>query len=241
MLLLAAIVLGKVQAQTIVKNKLLDVYQIDFAHYAEKQEGINYTPEYLEAYETSQRLITAGKLPFTIYAHADYGYQVERSIDTTIGIMQYRADKFMRIHGKTALMLGFKDLSGHDFYYASEAITDSNKVYAVITLTDDTMTVAGYSCRLAVVSYSSTAVRYGDTKMDMELWYAPGLPAFYGSGFDYLQKIPGAALFIVYDTGQNIRLGYKAKTVLKQKKPLSFFELPEGTEIIYPVKGPPMR
>lgn len=216
------------------KDSLLDVHKIVVAHYAEKQEGISYSQKELDAYGEYKK----GQVLFTAYAHPDYLHATMQSINNTTWIIQYRNNKALQIAGGTALPMEYKNLFKDFFYYSDEQIADSSNGYGIVTLTEDTLTVAGYGCKRAIVHFIPGPLKRAEGTITGEVWYSPELPAFYLPSFDYLRKIPGAALYISVDMGQNMKLGYRATGVEKERKPLSFFDLPEGMNVLYPPKAP---
>lgn len=213
-----------------VKDTLLDVYQITMAHDAQKEEGTTYTQEEIEVYENFKK----GQVLFTAYAHRDYLHATMQFINSTIWIINYKEDKALQIEGNQAFPVHYKDIFHNKFYDSREPVTDSSNGYGIITLTEDTLTVAGYKCKRAIVSFVPGVLRPSERNITGEVWYSPEVPAFYMPGFDYLPKIPGAALYIYFNMGNNLNLGYKAESVSREKKPLSFFDLPKGVSILYP-------
>lgn len=212
------------------KDTLLDVYRIIMAHDAQKQEGTTYTQEEMEVYENFKK----GQILFTAYAHRDYLHATMQFINSTIWIINYKENKALQIEGNQAFPLHYKDIFHNKFYDSHEPVTDSSNGYGIITLTEDTLTVAGYKCKRAIFSFVPGVLRPSEGNINGEVWYSSEVPAFYLPGFDYLPKIPGAALYISFNMGHNMNLGYKAESVAKQKKPLSFFDLPKGVSILYP-------
>lgn len=219
------------------KSAQLDVYKIDYGFYSKATDTsiISEVPMQVQ----QERMEKARWKPLSVYAHSDYLYAEDVSIsnEKTIWQINYKTKDLMQLQGKMALPMNFDGFLNGRIFFPHEAITDSTHAFGILTLTDDTMTVAGYRCKRAVIQFTEQAWDEGDTKAEITVWYCPQLPKFYLPGYEYLQKIPGAALLVANDRGYGEAKGIIAKAVVKQKKPVSFFKLPKGTIILYPPKN----
>lgn len=208
---------------------LVDVYKVDFGFYIDVTDT-SYTSE------ASRRNNKIDWKPLLVYAHPEYLYaeDILSNKEKTIWQIKYKNKSLMQLQGKTALPMNFDGFLNTDVYTADEEIKDKTSGYGRLIFSNDTMTVAGYLCKQAVIRYW-TKEGWVDTKEgETSIWYCPQLPRFYLPGYDYLQKIPGMALLILDDLAYGERKGIEAKAVVKLKKTVSFFDVPKGTFVMYP-------
>lgn len=218
-------------AQTPKASVRLDIYRISFEAYRGyiADEPVRPLPK------------PAGKgrnAPLVIYAHPDYVLAREQKpgAEQTAWIIQYQEPSVMEIHGKMALPMNPGIQLATNVYAADEPVADSAVDYGVVSLLPDTMRIAGYLCKKAVIRYTPAPIPGNDEHRDVEIWYTPDLPVFYLPPFSYLQKIPGAALCIATERGNGLKDGYIATKTGRQQVPRSFFDVPEGVQIMYPPK-----
>lgn len=91
---------------------------------------------------------------------------------------------------------------------------------AKIRFTDDTMKIAGYLCKKALMGVS-----VGDTSQDVNIWYAEGLPKLFWGEYDYLEEIPGLAMKISTQTA-GMGLGVKVSSVEEALVDDTLFNVP---------------
>lgn len=218
------------------RKELLDVYKIEYGFYIKATD--NSPASEIPMHVEQERMEKADWRPLQVYAHTEYLYakEISHGYEENTWLLQYKTKSLWKLGSKMAFPMNFDGFLNTDVYTTDEQVADSTYGYGRITFTEDTMTVAGYLCRRAIIHYTKDAWGEGDTKNETTVWYCPQLPKFYLPEYEYLQKIPGAALLIWHDRGYGQVEGEIALKVTKQKKPGSFFQLPKGTNILYPPK-----
>lgn len=218
-------------AQTPKASIKLDIYQISFEAYHEHiaDEPVRNLPK------------PAGKsrsTPLVVYAHPDYVLAREQKpgAEKTTWIIQYREPSVMEIHGTMALPMNPEIQLATNVYAADEPVGDSTGDYGVVSLLPDTMSIAGYLCKKAVIRYTPAPIPGDEEHQAVEIWYTPDLPPFYLPPFSYLQKIPGATLRVAIEKGAGLKDGYVAMKISRKQVPPSFFDVPKGVHIMYPPK-----
>lgn len=93
---------------------------------------------------------------------------------------------------------------------------------------DSTKTIAGYTCKLAILKFDSDSLAYNSDNFSLptiKVWYTEQLPSLYWGEYNYLYHIPGAMLAV-----NTMDLGIEASSVTKEQKDSSFFQLPDDFE-----------
>ena len=81
--------------------------------------------------------------------------------------------------------------------------------------------IAGITCEKALFNIADSQ----DKQTEITVWYAAKLPKLYWGTYDYLEKVPGAALYV-----GSAGLGIEASKVEEINFDQSLFEIPEGYE-----------
>lgn len=117
--------------------------------------------------------------------------------------------KIIRLKDATEPQLSF-------YPFSEEPFVDSMRVI----LTDESQTIAGYTCSLARL--------YIGTDIELLIWYVKDLPRLYFGKDDFLKEVPGLPLKItVRYKEHDFKFGIVATIVEKQKIDPSLFDLPE--------------
>src|SRR5690606_4945490 len=123
--------------------------------------------------------------------------------------MQVDSTKTVQLKKATEPQLSFDPFS-------EEPFVDSMRVI----LTDESQTIAGYTCSLARL--------YIGTDIELLIWYVKDLPRLYFGKDDFLKEVPGLPLKItVRYKEHDFKFGIVATIVEKQKIDPSLFDLPE--------------
>lgn len=233
-LLCLVITAHTLQAQD--NDEKLDVYKIEFTSTGIAAEGNKSAPSML------------------VFCHPDYLNATETGagLEKTSWLVWYKKKKLLKIDGKRGLPLNYNMQLKTNVHLPGEAIDstgeengtgdwDNENEYntpgeGVVSLTKDTMTIKGFLCRKATIQYHFDAQCTDGLIHWIEIWYSPDLPQFYLPPFAFLQKIPGAALMITLDDGNETKVGYKADRITKQQENISFFRPSEDIRILYPPK-----
>ncbi|GAA4803340.1 hypothetical protein GCM10023231_35420 [Olivibacter ginsenosidimutans] len=107
---------------------------------------------------------------------------------------------------------------------SSEMVGDSLVVTSTadrkIHLTEDTMTIAGYVCKKAIME-----VAVGEEAPQITIWYAENLPKLFWGEYDYLEDIPGLTMK-VSTKANGMDVGIKVGSVKETLVDNQIFEIP---------------
>lgn len=102
---------------------------------------------------------------------------------------------------------------GSDYAYSSD--------FEINLIPDEKKTIAGVTCKKATFNVAGSE----DKETEITVWYAENIPKLYWGTYDYLEKVPGAALYIGAQG-----LGVQATKVEEIPFDKSLFDIPEGYE-----------
>ena len=142
-------------AQT-TKNQLLDVYKVDFGYYAQSIDTsrVSETPVMTEM----KRMEKVGQTLLQVYAHPEYLHAKHHWIsneEAEVWLVQYKTGKLFQLLKSEALVMDFGYHMRTNVVLPREGFPERWKVHGRITFTNDTMTVAGYLCKRAVIKYTA--------------------------------------------------------------------------------------
>lgn len=89
-----------------------------------------------------------------------------------------------------------------------------------LRFTDDTITIANYICKKALMSISM-----GDNTQDIIIWYAENLPKLFWGEYDYLENIPGLPMKVSTLT-HGMEVGIKVTSLSEELVDDALFRVP---------------
>lgn len=102
---------------------------------------------------------------------------------------------------------------GDNYAYSSD--------FEISLVPNEKKNIAGIACQKALFNIAGSK----DKQTEITVWYAAQLPKLYWGTYDYLEKVPGAALYV-----GSAGLGIEANKVEEINFDQSLFEIPEGYE-----------
>ncbi|MND46802.1 KWG Leptospira [compost metagenome] len=127
----------------------------------------------------------------------------------------YLIDENSKTYTSTDLASGklIETSAGGDYAYSSD--------FEMSLIPNEKKVIAGLSCKKATFNLAGSK----DKQTEITVWYAENLPKLYWGTYDYLEKVPGAALSIGAEG-----LGIQATKVEEVPYDTALFEIPEGYE-----------
>lgn len=127
----------------------------------------------------------------------------------------YLIDENSKTYTSTDLASGklIETSAGGDYAYSSD--------FEISLVPNEKKIIAGLPCKKAIFNLAGSK----DKKTEITVWYAEQLPKLYWGTYDYLEKVPGAALYIGAEG-----LGIQATIVEEVPYDTALFEIPEGYE-----------
>lgn len=127
----------------------------------------------------------------------------------------YLIDENSKTYTSTDLASGklIETSAGGDYVYSSD--------FEMSLIPNEKKVIAGLSCKKATFNLAGSK----DKQTEITVWYAEQLPKLYWGTYDYLEKVPGAALSIGAEG-----LGIQATKVEEVPYDTALFEIPEGYE-----------
>ncbi len=127
----------------------------------------------------------------------------------------YLIDENSKTYTSTDLASGklIETSEGGDYAYSSD--------FEISLIPNEKKVIAGLSCKKATFNLAGSK----DKQTEITVWYAENLPKLYWGTYDYLEKLPGAALYIGSEG-----LGIQATEVEEVSYEPALFEIPEGYE-----------
>ncbi|MCS4228438.1 WG repeat-containing protein [Sphingobacterium sp. BIGb0165] len=127
----------------------------------------------------------------------------------------YLIDENSKTYTSTDLASGklIETSAGGDYVYSSD--------FEMSLIPNEKKVIAGLSCKKATFNLAGSK----DKQTEITVWYAEQLPKLYWGTYDYLEKVPGAALSI-----GAAGLGIQATKVEEVPYDTALFEIPEGYE-----------
>lgn len=127
----------------------------------------------------------------------------------------YLIDENSKTYTSTDLASGklIEASAGGDYAYSSD--------FEMSLIPNEKKIIAGLSCKKATFNLAGSK----DKQTEITVWYAENLPKLYWGTYDYLEKVPGAALSIGAEG-----LGIQATKVEEVPYDTALFEIPEGYE-----------
>lgn len=127
----------------------------------------------------------------------------------------YLIDENSKTYTSTDLATGklIETSAGGDYAYSSD--------FEMSLIPNEKKIIAGLSCKKATFNLAGSK----DKQTEITVWYAENLPKLYWGTYDYLEKVPGAALSIGAEG-----LGIQATKVEEVPYDTALFEIPEGYE-----------
>ncbi|WP_159451825.1 WG repeat-containing protein [Sphingobacterium psychroaquaticum] len=170
-------------------------------------------------------------------ADAGDGEGIDASADDII-LQGWTNPNYIKIQSdgemETIIIHNRKNRQTYFLYPEHEQYVDANPENTASATTDEypikyiagqQKNIAGYACKLAQLN-----LRHDTPEEDpiiVDIWYTEKIPVLYWGDFDYLEKLPGAALSI--SSSGN---GFIAANVIAENVELSQFEVPENyTEV----------
>lgn len=197
------------------------------------------------------------KASMVAYCHREHLFATQTAYDQkkTSWLVWYEAERLMKIEDKQGIPLNYRKQLRNNVYLEGTPIdtaidnqlanTHSNSDwdneneylipgYGVLTPTEDTITIEGYSCRKAVIQYHQDAGCKEGMIHRVEIWYTLDLPRYYLPPFSFLQNIPGAMLMIAMQDTDGGTTYLRATSIIKERKDISFFKPSKDIQILYP-------
>jgi len=127
----------------------------------------------------------------------------------------YLIDENSKTYTSTDLASGklIETSADGDYAYSSD--------FEMSLIPNEKKVIAGLSCKKATFNLAGSK----DKQTEITVWYAEQLPKLYWGTYDYLEKVPGAALSIGAEG-----LGIQATKVEEVPYDTALFEIPEGYE-----------
>ncbi|MDF2518592.1 MAG: hypothetical protein K0R59_3888 [Sphingobacterium sp.] len=137
--------------------------------------------------------------------------QISNSKDET----SYLIDENSKTYTSTDIATGklIETSEGGDYAYSSD--------FEMSLIPNEKKMIAGLSCKKATFNLAGSK----DKQTEITVWYAENLPKLYWGTYDYLEKVPGAALSIGAEG-----LGIQATKVEEVPYDTALFEIPAGYE-----------
>lgn len=111
---------------------------------------------------------------------------------------------------------------------AQQSADDGTNAYQIQFVPDSNKTIAGYTCKLAIVDLDVGEYNANITEVSqIKVWYAESIPTVHWGDYTFLQEIPGAALSITADGS-----GVRATNIQKIAADESFFSIPEDYTLL---------
>ena len=125
----------------------------------------------------------------------------------------YLLDESSKTYTATEMASGKLIETSEDYIYSGD--------FEISILPNEKKIIAGIPCKKAIFNLPGST----DKQHEITVWYADQLPKLYWGTYDYLEKVPGAALYVGTEG-----LGIEATKVEEIPFDKSLFEIPEGYE-----------
>ncbi|MEZ0450564.1 WG repeat-containing protein [Sphingobacterium thalpophilum] len=127
----------------------------------------------------------------------------------------YQLDEISKTYTTTEIASGklIETSAEGDYAYSSDL--------QIRLIPNEKKIIAGIACKKAIFNLEGT----NDPQTEITVWYAENLPKLYWGTYDYLEKVPGAALYV-----GAAGLGIQATKVEEIPFDKTLFEIPEGYE-----------